>query len=185
MLIPSSVTWSHETDDGINILTGAYQNSHDPNGDYASGDIDVRHNFTLGAVWDVPTVASIPAILGKGWQMTSLIQARSGLPVNIALAGPFLGIDQLRPNLVPGASIRPSGYSVPFNQFNFAAFQAPGSGQYGDLGRNAGRGPGYTQIDLGLSKRAHITERWQVQLGGQMFNLLNHPNFSNPDPASG
>jgi len=178
--LDANYTWSHETDDGINILTGAYQNSHDPNGDYASGDIDVRHNFTLGAVWDVPTVASIPAILGKGWQMTSLIQARSGLPVNIALAGPFLGIDQLRPNLVPGASIRPSGYSVPFNQFNFAAFQAPGLNQYGDLGRNAGRGPGYTQVDLGLSKMAHITERWQVQLGGQMFNLLNHPNFSNP-----
>ena len=178
--VDANYTWSHETDDGVNILLGAYQNSHNPKGDYASGDIDVRHNFTLGAVWDVPVAASLPRFLGKGWQMTSLIQARSGLPVNIALNSPFLGIDQLRPDLASGASIRPSNYSVPFNQFNPSAFKPPAA-FYGDLGRNAGRGPGYTQVDVGLSKMAHVTERLGVQLGGQMFNVLNHPNFNSPD----
>jgi hypothetical protein len=101
--------------------------------------------------------------------------------VNIALAPPFLGIDQLRPNLVPGQSITPSGYSVPYNQFNINALVAPGPFQYGNLGRNAGRGPGYTQVDLGLSKIGHVTERTSVQFGGQMFNVLNHPNFNTPD----
>ncbi len=133
--LDANYTWSHETDDGVNILAGAYQNSHDPNGDYASGDIDVRHNFSLGAVWDIPAATFLPGFAGKGWQMTSLIQARTGLPVNIVLAAPFLGIDQLRPNLVTGQSIRPSNYSVPFNQFNFSAFSAPGPNQYGDLGQ--------------------------------------------------
>ena len=108
-------------------------------------------------MWDVPNASFLPDILGKGWQMNSIIQARSGLPVNIALAAPFLGIDQIRPNLVPGQSIRPSNYSVPFNQFNVKAFSTPT--KYGDLGRNAGRGPGFTQIDLGLTKTARISER--------------------------
>ena len=179
--LDANYTWSHETDDGINILLGAYQNSHNPKGDYSSGDIDVRNNFTLGATWEIPAAHFLPKSLGRGWQMTSLIQARSGLPVNIALAAPFLGIDQLRPNLVPGASIKPANYSVPGNQFNIQAFSIPGSGQYGNLGRNAGRGPGYAQIDFGLSKTTQITERMGVQFGGQLFNLLNHPNFNSPD----
>jgi outer membrane receptor protein involved in Fe transport len=177
--LDANYTWSHELDDGVNILTGAYQNSHDPMGDYANGDIDVRNNFTLGAVYDVPTAEFLPKLLGKGWQMTSLIQARSGLPFPIAMAAPFLGIDQLRPNYVPGQSIRPANYSVPGNQLNRAAFVAPTL--YGNVGRNAGRGPGFAQIDIGLSKTSQITERCGIQLGAQAFNLLNHPNFSNPD----
>lgn len=177
--VDANYTWSHELDDGVNILTGAYQNSHDPKADYANGDIDVRNNFTLGTVWDVPTAESLPKLLGKGWQVTSLIQARSGLPFPIALSSPFFGIDQLRPNYVPGQSIRPANYSVPGNQLNIAAF-VPSPTGYGDVGRNAGRGPGFTQIDLGLSKTAQISERFRVQIGGQAFNLLNHPNFANP-----
>jgi hypothetical protein len=189
--VDANYTWSHEFDDGVNILTGAYQNSYNPKGDYANGDIDVRNNFTLGAVYDVPTASFLPKLLGKGWQVTSLIQARSGLPVAIAVSAPFLGIDQLRPNLVPGVSIRPANASAPNNLLNPAAVSGPCSATntspyclqpftYGTAPRNYGRGPGFAQIDLGVSKTSQITERFGIQLGGQAFNLLNHPNFSNP-----
>jgi outer membrane receptor protein involved in Fe transport len=189
--VDANYTWSHELDDGVNILTGAYQNSHNPKGDYANGDIDVRNNFTLGAVYDVPTAELLPKLLGKGWQVTSLIQARSGLPVAIALSSPFFGIDQLRPNLVPGVSIRPADSRAPNNLLNRAAVSGPCSPQntspyclqpfsYGTTPRNYGRGPGFTQIDVGVSKTSQITERFSVQLGAQAFNLMNHPNFSNP-----
>jgi hypothetical protein len=177
--VDANYTWSHEFDDGVNILTGAYQNSYNPKGDYANGDIDVRNNFTLGAVWDVPAAEFLPKLLGRGWQLTSLVQARGGLPFPIALSGPFLGIDQIRPNYVSGQSIRPANYSVPSNQLNRNAFVAPS--KYGNVPRNAGRGPGFTQIDVGISKTSEITERFRVQLGAQAFNLMNHPNFANPD----
>jgi len=130
-------------------------------------------------VYDIPTAEFLPKLLGRGWQLTSLVQARSGLPFPIAMAAPFLGIDQIRPDYVPGQSVRPANYSVPGNQLNPNAFTAPAL--YGNVGRNAGRGPGFAQIDLGFSKRTQITERYSVQLGGQAFNLLNHPNFANPD----
>jgi outer membrane receptor protein involved in Fe transport len=177
--VDANYTWSHEFDDGVNILTGAYQNSYNPKGDYANGDIDVRNNFTLGAVWDVPTIEFMPKLLGKGWMVTSLVQARSGLPFPIALSAPFLGIDQLRPDYVPGQPIHPANYSVPGNQLNHDAF-IPSPNGYGNVPRNAGRGPGFTQIDLGLSKTTQVNERFGIQLGAQAFNLLNHPNFSNP-----
>jgi hypothetical protein len=178
--VDANYTWAHEFDDGVNILTGAYQNSYKPKGDYANGDIDVRNNFTLGAVYDVPTAEFLPKLLGKGWQMTSLIQARSGLPFNIANAAPFLGIDQLRPDYVSGQPVRPANYSVPGNQLNIKAFAA-NPFAYGDVPRNAGRGPGFTQIDIGLSKMTQVNERLGLLLGAQAFNIANHPNFSNPD----
>jgi outer membrane receptor protein involved in Fe transport len=176
--VDANYTWAHERDDAINILTGAFQDSHNPKGDFSNGEIDVRHNFTLGAVWDVPHTNSG---FTKGWQISTLLQARGGLPVNIALAAPFFGIDQLRPNFVPGQPIKSTQYSVPNSQFNRPAFDtnlAPNT--HGDLPRNAGRGPGFTQIDISVAKTTQITERFAVQLRGELFNLANHPNFSSP-----
>jgi outer membrane receptor protein involved in Fe transport len=178
--LDANYTWSHEIDDGVNILTGAYQNSHNPKGDYSNGDIDVRHNFTAGIVYDVPAANWLPKKLAQGWQMSTLIQARSGMPFNIAQQAPFLGIDQLRPNLVPGQPIRPSNYRVPDNQLNENAFTDPAFGEFGNLGRNAGLGPGFTQFDLAVSKTTQIAERFRLQFRGELFNLFNHPNFANP-----
>ncbi|HWR15722.1 MAG TPA: carboxypeptidase regulatory-like domain-containing protein [Terriglobales bacterium] len=183
--LDANYTWSHEIDDAVNILTGAFQNSHNPKGDYGSGDIDVRHNFTLGLVYDIPKF--VPGRLGSGWQVSSMFATRTGLPVNIALAAPFLGIDQLRPNLVPGASLKPANYTVPgdqYNQgarqFNKDAFSQPAAGTFGNTPRNYGRGPGYHDIDLALQKSTKLNERLSLLIRGEMFNLFNHPNFANP-----
>ncbi len=177
LTLDANYTWSHELDDAVNILLGAYQNSHDPGADYGNGDIDVRHNFTLGAVYDVPSASFMPRRLAEGWQLSTLFQTRSGLPVNIANSAPFLGIDQLRPDLVPGVSIQGSG--APNNILNRSAFTTAANG-YGNTPRNAGRGPGFAQVDIGVSKLTKINEKIGVQFIGQMFNLLNHPNFANP-----
>ena len=182
--LDANYTFSHETDDAVNILTGAYQNSHDPKLDFASGDIDVRHNFTLGAVWDLPVASSLPKRLAEGWQISSLLQARGGLPYTIALAAPFLGADQIRPNLT-GQPLSFAGSNTPgypgHPQINPAAFAAPPAGEFGDLGRNTGRGPGFTQWDASFAKTTSINERLSVQFRGELFNILNHPNFANPD----
>jgi hypothetical protein len=56
----------------------------------------------------------------------------------------------------------------------------PAADEYGTLGRNAGRGPGFTQLDFALSKTTRLTERLGMQLRIEMFDLVNHPNFANP-----
>jgi hypothetical protein len=43
------------------------------------------------------------------------------------------------------------------------------------------RGPGYTNLDLGVFRTFPIWERVTLQLRGEALNLFNHPNFSNPD----
>jgi hypothetical protein len=51
----------------------------------------------------------------------------------------------------------------------------------GDLGRNALRGFGATQIDLTLRRQFRLTERISLQARVDFFNIFNHPNFGNPE----
>jgi hypothetical protein len=73
----------------------------------------------------------------------------------------------------------------------FAGDCVPGTRHYGNLGRNALVGPTFKQWDFSLYKNTPITERVNVQLRADFFNILNHPNFANPvlpafiaDPAA-
>jgi hypothetical protein len=177
----ANYTWSHEYDNAPNIFFG-FQNNLDPNADYSSGDIDVRHNFTADALYDLPTFRGLPKRLGSGWELGTLINIRSGLPVNIITGANSFSDVQSRPDLIPGSSIKPSDYSAPTNQLNRDAFSIPGSfTAIGNLGRNSARGPGFTQIDFSVIKNTELTERLKLQFRAEMFNIANHPNFSNPD----
>jgi hypothetical protein len=52
-----------------------------------------------------------------------------------------------------------------------------------DIGpRNSLRGPQYFNLDTGLSKRFVVVPDWglNIQLRGDAFNILNHPNFAAP-----
>jgi len=50
----------------------------------------------------------------------------------------------------------------------------------GTLGRNAIPGFGLTQVDLSIGRKFAITERLNMQFRADAFNLVNHPNFTNP-----
>jgi Carboxypeptidase regulatory-like domain/TonB dependent receptor len=50
----------------------------------------------------------------------------------------------------------------------------------GNLGRGAIPGPMFTDVDFGVSKNFRITERMKLRFDANFFDLLNHPNFSNP-----
>ncbi len=51
-------------------------------------------------------------------------------------------------------------------------------GTFGNMRRNAFRGPGYSNVDMSLGKTFSLTERFKLQLRGEFFNILNHPNFA-------
>ena len=53
-------------------------------------------------------------------------------------------------------------------------------GTWGSLGRNAGRGPGYYEIDTALEKSTSLTERLNVIFRAEAFNLFNHPIYGDP-----
>ena len=56
----------------------------------------------------------------------------------------------------------------------------PGTRHFGNLGRNSLRGPSFKEFNFSIFKNTAITERVNLQLRAELFNLFNHPNFSSP-----
>src|SRR5215475_6731564 len=83
-----------------------------------------------------------------------------------------------RPDLVPG--VNPYLDTASGFLLNPAAFTVPAPGKFGNLARNALRGPGFSQLDVALSKDFAIKERTRFTLRWDVYNIFNHPNFSNP-----
>jgi hypothetical protein len=185
----TNYTWSHELDDMVNVFSPGFENPLNPNFDHASGDWDVRHNLTGSVVYGLPNLRNtsswVQGVLG-GWQTSGILQTRSGLPENITLVSGFFGNPE-RPNYVPGQPLWAPNHSWPRSSYNINAFQidpnyngTPGVG-LGDVGRNALRAPAYFQFDMSGMKNFPIGEKLKVQFRADVFNILNHPNFANPD----
>jgi len=159
----------------------------------ASGDYDVRHVLNANSVYDLPfgpgrTFLSHPgiagAVLGR-WSATTVVAARSGLPINVTEDRSSTSVatgytTNQRPNRVPGVSLTPPGGKTITNWVNPAAFALVDSSGYGDAPRNIARGPNLWQTDLGLAKRFPLTERAQLQLRAELFNLFNRAQWASP-----
>jgi hypothetical protein len=57
--------------------------------------------------------------------------------------------------------------------FNTAAFALPAPGTYGNLKRNALRGPGAWNVDTGVTRRFAAGAGRQVEVRAEAFNLFN------------
>jgi hypothetical protein len=106
--------------------------------------------------------------------------ARSGFPFNGAIATPVQGSEP-RANRLAGQPVWLSNPQMPGGKsLNPAAFTAPAAGQQGREGRNDIAGFGLVQVDLSLARQFFLTERIHLQFRTDAFNVLNHPNFTNP-----
>jgi Carboxypeptidase regulatory-like domain/TonB dependent receptor len=188
LTLEANYTWSHEIDDLVNVFSG-FSDPFNPAIDRSSGDWDVRNNFTASAIYTLPLLSNSNAVVRNvfgGWQTSTIVQTRSGLPVNVSLESGFFGLP-MRPNAVSGQSLFLSGVGFPNAKFNPAAFAIePGfNGAWGDVigtvGRNTLRGPGFFQADFSLMKDFAVHEKMKLQFRVDLFNIFNHPNFGPPD----
>ena len=94
---------------------------------------------------------------------------------------PGSGGGSLRPNRVgkPNTSIDPTEDRLHFLDVN--AFSLPIINTPGNAARNVAWGPGFFNIDLGVTKRFPVSERMYFDFRFEMFNTFNHTNFKNPD----
>ena len=56
----------------------------------------------------------------------------------------------------------------------------PAYGSYGTMGINPFRGPAFYNWDFSITKQIKFKERLSAQFRAEFFNILNHPNISNP-----
>jgi hypothetical protein len=197
-LLSANYMWSHSINDG-SIGGGESDTPQDSfcrACDKGSSDDDVRHMFNLSAVYQLPFGAgkrylSSPgiarALLGN-WEVSVIGTTQTGLPVNItvdrsnaSVPGMYAISGSMRPNYVAGVSLTPAGGSTPAEWINPAAFAVPANQTFGNLGRNAFRAPGISQIDMGLSRFVTVTERLNVRFRADLFNVLNGPQFAAPN----
>ncbi|MBV9505957.1 MAG: TonB-dependent receptor [Acidobacteriia bacterium] len=171
-------------------------------------DYDVRHNITANYAYQLPL--KIPSRLGaalNGWQVSGSVFWRSGLPFSVLStpysangsgvvngSGPqFAGVVPGAPlyahNPVPGVTqpgtipwLNPDAFVSTVDPSTGACFggDAPNTCQFGNLGRNALRGPGFIWSDVYLTKWFRLKDRMKLRIEAQLFNLFNHPNFGLP-----
>jgi hypothetical protein len=208
----SQYTWSRSygNSSGSN---DADTSSDPYNFDFEDGynKFDVRQSFNLSALYSLPFLRNGSGITNKllgDWEVGTIFNARTGLPVNVLIGrndivyvdanglyynsggagrtavintpggGSSRGIR--RPDVVPGVN---PYLNADRSLLNPAAFAVPQPGAFGNLMRNALRGPSFRQLDFIVNKRFRISESSNVQFRAEFFNIFNLTNFGNP-PAT-
>jgi len=143
----------------------------------------------------------------NGWQVSGSVFWRSGLPFSV-LSTPYSangngivngsgpqfasvvpGVPLYEQNPIPG--VTQPGTIQWLNPDAFVSTVDPSTGacaggdttkncQFGNLCRNALRGPDFTWSDLYLTKLFTVSERVKLRIDGQFFNVFSHPNFGLP-----
>jgi hypothetical protein len=179
----ASYTWSHSIDEASRNNNGiVVQDSTNIFSSRGSSDFDARHRFVVNAIYDLPFKGNR---LVSGWALAPIMSFQSGNPFNIVVNSTAVtGSGGLRPNLtgtpiITGNPLSPTGWFS-----NPTVFVAPGNA-FGTVGRNSFYGPGFSDVDLALIKNTKISERFNLQLRADAFDLLNHPNYGQPGGTVG
>jgi hypothetical protein len=212
--------WSRSLDnssDGEDFVPNAAQpqDSTRPGAEYGPSNFNIPQRLTWIFSYELPKMGGSWEKLKNGWGVDSTVTLQTGQPFTLNYnaeddySGGGEGYD--RPDVVgpvvynyhnPANFLQLSSFAMPCTiqpgivsgadpLTGFAADCVPGTRHYGDLGRNALQGPPFKQWDLAIYKNTVITERLRLQLRADFFNIINHPNFSNPllpafiaDPAA-
>jgi len=185
----ASYSLSHSIDTASTDAFANYLNTPgsvaSPSIDRGNSDFDIRHAFTAGLTYDLPSIRSSPLVhaISAGWSVDAFGLARTAPPVDVIGALVRFGTITLypRPNVAPGAPLELFASGYPGGKvFNKAAFTAAVTGQQGNFGRNVLRGFNATQADIGVQRLFRAGERYGIRFRAEFFNILNHPNFGNP-----
>ncbi|MBI1791096.1 MAG: TonB-dependent receptor [Acidobacteria bacterium] len=190
------------------VASYAYQKSIDLNSEFggtspqdnsniraslAPSGFDQTHVFNTGYSYVIPTggIKGPLKFLAGGWQTTGIWTFETGRPFNITVPFDNANVGARgnfqRPNVVGNAF--PSGWVKTYGPgglyFDPRAFAVAPQYTFGNLGRNALRGPGFKNFDLGAFKNFDFSERWHLQYRAEFFNAFNTVNFGNPGSSFG
>lgn len=178
-----SYVWSHSIDSGSRdsglFLTAPGQS---PRLDRGNSAFDVRHAVSGTLTWTTPGAPGLARIT-RGWTFGTVVHARTGFPIDVALSETRDGLslaNSLRPSLAPGAPIWSPDPAAPQGvRLNPRAFLTPSQG-IGNLGRNAIRGFGMWQADVALERGFAVGNDLRLTFRAEAYNVFNHAQFADP-----
>jgi len=196
-------TWSHNIDENSNGGIFTYGDSvlgqlspiNLRTSNYGNSDYDIRHLVNGDFVFNPSFhVSGAKKWAVNGWEFSGKMFWRTGLPYAITdgnLNGYILnggnttfatvignaqtgGCGKSNANYLGNATpcLNAAGLLDTFNILPTA---------YSTQRRNQFRGPHYFDMDMNLFKSFNITERFNLKIGAQAFNVFNHPNFNLPN----
>jgi hypothetical protein len=182
-----SYTYSHSLDNASNDVAIGLANSTviSSAGDYGSSDFDVCHSLSGALTYSFPeaSYSRLVSVLAGGWSVDTVVVARTGFPFNMLVFNnsSLTGFVFTRPDIVPGQPIWiPSPIAPGGKGINATAFVPPPTPRQGIEPRNDLNGFGLTQVDLSIARTFPVHENLNLQFRADAFNVLNHPNFTNP-----
>ena len=178
--------------------------------DYGPCDYDIRHNLNAQYVYQLPMKVRNHA-LGyalNGWQISGTAFWHSGIPFSV-LSTPYsangngivqgsgpqfasvvAGVPLYQSHSLPGVTqpgtiqwLNPNAFVSAVDPSTGQCYgrNSPKNCQFGNLGRNALRGPDFVWNDFYLTKWFPVTEHVKLRIECQFFNIFNHPNFGLPN----
>jgi hypothetical protein len=193
------------TDSGFASFNFGGLNAFNPQQEWTVASVDQRQVINITGVYELPLgpgkkFAHSGGLLAKnllgGWQISVGFAYASGLPVNTSGAGSQDSGIAITANTDPylnGFNFANYNPSVPLNVnfnnyykglpvFNTAAFSDPGF-RGGDAPRliNALRLPWTQNENVGIAKHFYFTERVNMEIRGEFFNVFNRMQICGPD----
>ncbi|MDX2180835.1 MAG: TonB-dependent receptor [Bryobacteraceae bacterium] len=204
----AAYTWASALDQA-----GAWDSSSSPqyldnfDAEWARMSQTPNHRYTTAVVYELPFGRGkkfgsgwgrgTELALG-GWQVSTIVSWRSGLPINVGLNGnginPATGqsyrfFDRngggLRPDRIGEAN---TGIDPKTDRFRFldpAAYRVQTVNTAGNAARNSAYGPRQFNTDISFVKRLNFTDRQRMDFRVEGFNVFNTVNLSNPATTFG
>jgi hypothetical protein len=189
-------TWSHymnnydadSTLGAVAFNTPALQKRN-----FANSQFDRTHINALWTVWKIPVGRGrhflnsgvVSRIVG-GWDMNSIMTYYSGRPFQITDSSRAGNGDTVVPNQITPLQLSGTKYVSGAAKFpnyfvnNGNITTLPNQNANGNIGRNSIRGPGYFNLDVGLTRNIPIWREVSVILKAESFDVTNTPQWSNP-----
>lgn len=138
-------------------------------------DYDQDLTFRSTPIWTSPSLKSHSTLLrtaAGGWTVSSLITVDNGQPFSVTDSSD----SSLTGNGNDLADRVASQPALVNGKLNYAGFQHPAPGTFGNSGRNNFRGPRYVDVDPAVMKTFPTpSDRISVLFRAEAFNVFNHP----------
>ena len=171
-----------------NTVNGNAEDYHNLALERGRSDNDRRQVAVGSLIWNLNYFGHwnrVARSILNGWEFSGIVTLQSGLPFNITSGSDINldGVNNDRPVLIGNPFLDPnrSRSDVTAAWFNTAAFTAPGKGVDGNTARNLMDRPGSKNVDAGLFRDFHFTERITLQARGEFTNAFNLVNLGSPN----
>ncbi|MGC2658664.1 MAG: TonB-dependent receptor, partial [Bryobacteraceae bacterium] len=174
---------------------GVITDPANPGLDYGNVGFTRRNRFQTTFLYELPFGKGKPFLNGGnpildrvvgGWELGGVLLFQSGAFMSVSMNNDpsGTGFNELvgsgRADAVAGANpyanqsigqwINPAAFAIPANNI----------GRFGDASNGDIVGPGTNAVSLSLIKSVRFTERMRLQIGAEIANAFNHPNYANP-----